>query len=227
MSLFGQNIVEDAAKIFEGLEHLSLEEKVDTINAIRLALHEKSPFKGEPVDCVLWVKNETVVPNDWNPNTVAPPEMKLLKHSVNKDGFTMPVVTYPKFRWSGWRELTSMVKLMAKEVVDGFHRTRTGKEVSSIKKRLHGYLPITLIKAENYDEKDRRASTMRHNLARGKHGAGSTAELVKDMVELGWDDEKIGKEIGMKTDEVTRLKVFVGLGVSGLFQDHEYSPAWE
>lgn len=41
---------------------------------------------------MLWVKADEVVANDYNPNVMAPGEKKLLKQSLEKDGFTQPVV---------------------------------------------------------------------------------------------------------------------------------------
>ena len=134
---------------------LGTEEKVDVINTIKKELHEISPFKNEPVDCVLWVKNEEVTSNDYNPNKVAPPEMELLKVSIMNDGYTQPIVS-----WNNGEKI---------EVVDGFHRSRVGKESELIKKRVHGYLPIVDIRKEQQDKNERIASTIRHNRARGKH----------------------------------------------------------
>jgi ParB-like chromosome segregation protein Spo0J len=125
-------------------------------------LHEISPFKSEPVDCVVWVNGETVEANDYNPNSVAPPEMELLKLSILADGYTQPIVTNPiDFGY---------------EVVDGFHRNRVGKECEEVSDRISGYLPIVRINSDRVGKGDRIASTIRHNRARGKHsidGSGS------------------------------------------------------
>ena len=50
---------------------------------------DKSPVYG-----VKAVPVEKVFANDYNPNVVAPPEMKLLELSIWEDGFTMPCVCY-------------------------------------------------------------------------------------------------------------------------------------
>ena len=115
------------------LEGLPLDVKVDAINEIKLFLHKISPFNTEPVDCVLWVKSDDVIANDYNPNSVAPPEMELLRLSIGADGYTQPVVT---FQEEGYRE-----------VVDGFHRTRVAKECDDIRARVHGYVPVVTIKS--------------------------------------------------------------------------------
>jgi ParB-like chromosome segregation protein Spo0J len=200
------------AELIRLIEGLPLDEKVTALNAVKLQLHAVSPFKNEPVDCVLWVKNEYVAPNNYNPNAVAPPEMKLLSHSIEHDGYTQPVVSFEKTETDY-------------EVVDGFHRTRVGKEIKSVKKRVHGYIPLVCIKSENQDDKDRMASTIRHNRARGKHGIAPMANIVKEMYLKGWSDEQIAKEVGMDKEEVLRLKQFNGL--PSLFKDRDFSKAWE
>jgi len=192
---------------------LPLEEKVDAINAMRLALHEISPFKTEPVDFVRWVKSENVYANDYNPNSVAPPEMELLRLSIEADGYTQPIVA---MRDSG-AEIN--------EVIDGFHRHRVGKECKDIQARVHGYLPLVNINADRRDKSDRMASTIRHNRARGEHRVESMAEIVIELKRRFWSDEKIAKELGMDSDEVLRLTQVTGL--AGLFADREFSEAWE
>ncbi len=94
-TLIGQSIIERAKEVFADLALLSEEEQIETINALRLALHQQSPMREEPVDCVLWVKADKVAANNYNPNVVAPPEMKLLEISIWEDGYTQPVVAFP------------------------------------------------------------------------------------------------------------------------------------
>lgn len=187
-------------------------ERIEAINAVKLALHEVSPFKDEPVDCVLWVNADAVQANDYNPNVVAAPEMKLLNRSIEADGYTQPIVTYP--REDGVRE-----------VVDGFHRNRVGKENKVISKRLRGYLPVTTIRGDRGDKDNRIAATIRHNRARGKHTVDNMSEIVVELSRRNWSDEKIGRELGMEPDEVLRLKQISGL--AELFADAEFSEAWE
>lgn len=184
---------------------------IDAINDIKSALHNVSPFKDEPVDCVLWVKGETVIANDYNPNSVAPPEMRLLQLSIEADGYTQPIVTFGQDGHN--------------EVVDGFHRNRIGKESKNVQKRTKGYLPITIINRERTDKGDRIASTIRHNRARGKHSVDGMVEIIKELSRKNWKDEKIAKELGMDADEVLRLKQITGL--AEMFADKEFSEAWE
>lgn len=86
MNLLSEALVITAREAFSDLEEMPVEERIEVINALKLELHRLSPFCDEPVDCVLWVKGELVEANDYNPNSVAPPEMKLLEKSIGEDG---------------------------------------------------------------------------------------------------------------------------------------------
>jgi len=194
------------------LAELPLAEKVNAINELRLLIHEVSPFKTEPVDCVLWVINNSVYANDYNPNSVAPPEKELLRVSISNDGYTQPIVTMPDGDGN-------------REVIDGFHRNIVGKDCPDITARIHGYLPVVTIRESQTGKGDRIASTIRHNRARGKHKVDSMSEIVVDLKRRNWSPEKISKELGMDADEVLRLSQISGL--VELFSDKEFSAAWE
>jgi ParB-like chromosome segregation protein Spo0J len=198
-------------QIAEYISTKSIDEQVELINQCKLELHNISPMKFEPVDCVLWVKNETVEANDYNPNSVAPPEMKLLEISIMEDGYTQPVVTFQR---EGNRE-----------VVDGFHRTRVSKESGPVKDRVHGFVPVVTINHHKEDKGDRIASTIRHNRARGKHKIDSMSDIVVDLKRRNWSDEKIAKQLGMDADEVLRLSQISG--IIEMFEDQEFSQAWD
>ncbi|HAY0218747.1 TPA: ParB N-terminal domain-containing protein [Escherichia coli] len=187
----------------------SEEEIIQGLNHLRRVLHEVSPFSQEPVDCVLWVKADEVVANDYNPNVMAPGDKKLLKQSLEKDGFTQPVVVS--------EEKDHYL------VVDGFHRQLLGREAGT-GKRLKGWIPVVRIKPERKGQAARIAATIRHNRARGKHQISSMSDIVRDLSRLGWTDEQIGTELGMEQDEVLRLKQISGL--TELFQEDNFSPAW-
>jgi len=193
------------------ISNLNDDDKIEMINKLKLALHEISPMKQEPVDCVLWVKSDLVEANDYNPNAVASPEMKLLHTSIIQDGYTQPIVTF--MEEEGYT------------VVDGFHRSRCGKEYEDIISRTKGYLPITKINVDREDRNDRIASTIRHNRARGKHQIQAMSDIVVELSKRNWSNEKIGKELGMDPDEVLRLKQITGL--AELFSEGEFSQAWE
>jgi len=142
------------------IQTLGLSEKIEAINTIKLLLHDISPMKSQPVDCVLWVPNTSVHANDYNPNSVAPPEMELLKISIMNDGYTQPIVTMDNGD-------------STREVIDGFHRNRVGKECAEIQEKVLGFLPVVTIKEERREKGDRIAATIRHNRARGKHKVDS------------------------------------------------------
>ena len=200
-----------AGQLANVLASMPLAERVAALNAVRETLHAVSPFVAEPVDCVLWVPAAAVRANDYNPNKVAPPEMRLLALSVKADGYTQPIVACHDER--------------GEEVVDGFHRHRVGTEVPEVRTRVHGFLPIVRIKSSREDRPDRIAATIRHNRARGRHGVEPMSTIVAELYQRGWDDAKIAKELGMDADEVLRLKQVTGL--AALFKDREYSKAWE
>lgn len=210
-AIIAADIAEKARALFAEIDALGVDDRVSCINQIRRHLSLHSPFANEPIDCVLWVKNDAVQANDYNPNSVAPPEMELLRLSILNDGYTQPVVAWPLE--DGY------------EVVDGFHRTRVGKEFKDVRKRVHGYLPLSIIKAERTDRGDRIASTIRHNRARGKHQVEAMSDIVLELKRRNWSDKKIGQQLGMDADEVLRLTQISGL--AEMFADQDFSEAWE
>lgn len=211
LGLLGYSVIEKIKAILPDLESLPENERIETINEIKVALHEISPMKAEPVDCVLWVSSDNIQANDYNPNIVAPPEMRLLALSIEADGYTQPIVTW---QVDGHRE-----------VIDGFHRHRVGKEIPAVRQRIKGYLPVTTINDERADRGDRIAATIRHNRARGKHHIEGMSNIVLELKRRNWTDQKICNQLGMDPDEVLRLTQIQGL--AEMFADHEFSKAWE
>ena len=161
--------------------------------------------KEHPVSHVQWVESEVVYANDYNPNKVAPPEMKLLELSIREDGFTQPIVV--------WRTEYGY------EVVDGFHRQFIGKKMGL------SHLPVVILNDDRLDRGDRIASTIRHNRARGKHQVQAMSEIIVELSRRNWSDARIARELGMDADELLRLKQITGL--AELFADQEFSEAWE
>ena len=163
-----------------------------------------------PVYHVIPVPIEKVRPNNYNPNAVAPPEMKLLYESIKEDGYTMPIVFY-----------------YVKEddcylIVDGFHRYRIMLEHKDIYERERGLLPVSVI---NKPLDKRMASTIRHNRARGSHDVDLMSNIVKELHDLGRSDAWISKHLGMDKDEILRLKQITGL--AALFKDVKFGKAWQ
>lgn len=211
LSLLGATIVDRAKDLCAEIANLPEAEAIEALNAIKIELHAVSPMRDEPVDCVIWAPADQVEANDYNPNKVAPPELKLLEHSIKEDGYTQPIVTW--------------VADGRYEVIDGFHRNRIGKESKAVRKRIRDYLPLTIVNGNRTDRKDRIAATIRHNRARGKHQVQAMSEIVIELKRRNWSDARIGKELGMDADEVIRLQQISGL--AEMFADREFSEAWE
>lgn len=212
LDLITQGLVDEVRAAIARLTELDDETRMDAINEVRAALHDISPMKREPVDFVRWVRAEQLHANDYNPNSVAPPEMRLLQLSIMSDGYTQPIVAWPDGADS-W------------EVVDGFHRNRVGREVGAVKKRVMGRLPIAVINTDRTSKEDRIAATIRHNRARGKHSVDAMSDIVVDLARRNWSNERIATELGMEPDEVLRLRQVNGL--AEMFANREFSEAWE
>lgn len=193
------------------IEMLPLREKIEAINQAKIALHKISPFNKEPVDCVIWIPNEDLRSNSYNPNSVSVPEMRLLEISILEDGYTQPIVT--------WMEEDS------REIIDGHHRGVVGKNFPAVKSRVLNYLPVVTANENRTDKGDRIAATIRHNRARGKHRIDAMSDIVLELKRRNWSDKKIGEQLGMDQDEVLRLAQITGL--AEMFADKEFSEAWE
>lgn len=163
-----------------------------------------------PVYSVKSVPIEKVTANDYNPNSVAPPEMELLETSIWEDGYTQPVVVV----YDDKKDIYV--------VVDGFHRFTTLKNSKRIFERERGMLPVVVLRK---DISDRMASTIRHNRARGSHNIELMSNIVSELVEMGKGDRWICKHIGMSPDELLRLKQITG--VAALFANRDFSKSWD
>ena len=162
-----------------------------------------------PVYAVKAVPLDKIQANAYNPNSVAPPEMKLLEKSIREDGYTMPIVCY-------YLEDEDLY-----EIVDGYHRYTVMMRCKDIRERENGMMPVVTI---DKDISNRQASTIRHNRARGEHSVDLMVNIVGELVEAGMSDQWIAKNIGMDADELLRLKQISGL--ASLFKDKDFSNAW-
>lgn len=162
-----------------------------------------------PVYDIIAVPIEKIQPNTYNPNAVAPPELKLLYDSIKEDGYTMPIVCYYV------KETDNYI------IVDGFHRYRIMLEHQDIYEREEGKIPVSVI---NKPLDQRMASTIRHNRARGSHDVDLMSNIIKELHELGRSDAWISKHLGMDKDEILRLKQVTGL--TQLFKDVNFGMAW-
>jgi quercetin dioxygenase-like cupin family protein len=163
-----------------------------------------------PVYDVKRVPIEKVTANDYNPNSVAPPEMQLLETSIWEDGYTQPVVVVRD------HENDKYV------VIDGFHRYCILRDSKRVNDREKGMLPVVVLNKELHD---RMASTIRHNRARGTHNIELMSTIVAELVEMGKGDRWICQHIGMSPDELLRLKQITG--VAALFQNQDFSESWD
>lgn len=170
---------------------------------------DNKEFKS-PAYNVIAVPFEKIVPNTYNPNSVAPPEMELLYTSIKEDGYTMPIVCY---------YLKQEDKYF---IVDGFHRWRIMMEHKDIYERENGMLPVAVID-KPIDK--RMASTIRHNRAKGAHDVDLMSNIIRELYELGRSDAWISKNLGMDKDEILRLKQITGL--ASLFKDVNFGKAWK
>lgn len=196
-------------EIKQQLYGLDDEQKIELIESIKDVLHQENPIQ-QPIDRVYWVDVEKVEANDYNPNSVAGKEMKLLYTSIKHDGYTQPVVTIFD------QEKGKYV------IVDGFHRYFVCKSNQDIRDRNKGRLPIVVIEK---DINERMAATVRHNRARGAHSVDGMSNMVFSMLNEGWTDAEICNHLGMEPDELLRLKHITGF--SKLFENAEYKKAWE
>ena len=160
-----------------------------------------------PVYNIVAIPIEDIQANSYNPNHVAPPEMKLLYESIKEDGYTMPIVVYPLGNGKY-------------EIVDGYHRYTTMLLHRDIYEREGGKLPCSII---DKDKSNRMASTIRHNRARGNHSIELMMNIVSELKKAGMSDAWIMKEIGMDADELLRFKQLSGL--AELFSNREFSKA--
>jgi hypothetical protein len=205
------NLIEHCKEIFQQINELSLDKKIHTINEIKILLNELSPMKDHPIDLVLWEPIQSVKKNEYNPNSVAPLELKLLETSIAEDGYTQPVVTW--------------ISDTGREIIDGFHRSKIAKESEKVAGTLHGYIPVTTVRNRQTNKSNRMASTIRHNRARGTHSVDAMSEIVLELKARNWKTTRICKELGMEEDEVLRLCQINGL--AELFRDAEFSQAWQ
>ena len=162
-----------------------------------------------PVYNIISVPIEKINPNTYNPNSVAPPELRLLYDSIKEDGYTMPIVCYYS------KEDDTYI------IVDGFHRYRIMLDHKDIFEREEGKLPVAVI---DKPIDHRMASTIRHNRARGSHNVDLMSNIIKELHDLGRSDAWIAKHLGMDKDEILRLKQVTGL--TALFKDIEFGKAW-
>jgi ParB-like chromosome segregation protein Spo0J len=161
----------------------------------------------QPIDLVRWLHRDTIKPNGYNPNKVAPPELRLLKISIIEDGWTQPIVINPD-----------------NEIVDGFHRWTVSAD-PAVGKLTDYHVPVVVTCPK--DKSQQMMATIRHNRARGTHGVLNMAQIVQDMIEGGVSQQEIMARLQMESEEVVRLALRAGIPKTAIIQDHNFSKAWE
>jgi ParB-like chromosome segregation protein Spo0J len=161
----------------------------------------------QPIDLVRWLHRDTIKPNGYNPNKVAPPELRLLKISIIEDGWTQPIVINPD-----------------NEIVDGFHRWTVSAD-PAVGKLTDYHVPVVVTCPK--DKSQQMMATIRHNRARGTHGVLNMAQIVQDMIEGGVSQQEIMARLQMESEEVVRLALRAGIPKTAIIQEHNFSKAWE
>lgn len=164
----------------------------------------------QPVSKIRWLHREQLKPNDYNPNHVAPLELKLLATSILEDGWTQPIVILPEDE-------------RVHQIVDGFHRWKISADIA-LYQRFGGYVPTAQL---DIDAIHRMMSTVRHNRARGTHAITSMADIVRMILNSGADPQQVMKRLGMEIDEVERLSDAAGMPAKIGRKTSGYNPAWE
>ena len=142
-----------------------------------------------PLSTLQWVDRERVIPNSYNPNKVSRDNLKLLTQSILTNGWTLPIVVRPDYT-----------------IIDGFHRwTVAGQE--PLKSRLGGKVPVVIVDHKGNEEEDV-YGTITHNRARGTHLLEPMKAIVKKLLDEGKSVPEIGKQLGMKPEEIFRLSGF-------------------
>lgn len=204
-------VIEEAQALIRQLTFFPLHERVSAYNRLSRELGDLvQDIAPDPVVSIQLIHVDDLVPNNYNPNRVASNELELLEDSINADGLTMPVVAAPDTSEAEGEPAGR------NSVVDGFHRRLVLTE-----KQKREYVPCSIIRKP---KGDRMASTVRHNRARGKHQVDLMGELVKALMNEGWEDGKIATHLGMSEEELLRLKQIVG--AAKLLAAERYSTAY-
>jgi ParB-like chromosome segregation protein Spo0J len=183
------------------------DEDFERANALVAEAYDLLGFEHpQPVGRVQWVPHHLVQANDYNPNSVAHQEMKLLHTSIEADGYTQPVVVIYD------PEIGKYI------VIDGFHRYTALAMYGDLNERTGGRLPVVILEKSLAE---RMASTVRHNRARGKHSVAGMGSLVFGMLKEGRTPEEVCAELGLEAEELARLTHITGY--SKLFGDVEFA----
>lgn len=166
-------------------------------------------IKDQPISEIKWLPIDKVYANNYNPNSVATQEMKLLYISIKNDGYTQPIVTIYDEKKDRY------------VIVDGFHRYSIMRRFKDIYDSCEGKLPCVVLRGKTVN--DLMASTIRHNRARGRHSVTGMSNIVMEMLVNGASDLEVCNKLGLEPEELIRLKYITGY--AKLYEDREFSKA--
>lgn len=160
----------------------------------------------QPIDNIEWVDRDTLVPNNYNPNSMGKYEMKLLVISILEDGWTQPII-----------------RNQNNEIVDGYHRW-LASDNKKIRARDEGKVPVTTTNPT--DPISQQMSTIRHNRAKGTHGVFKMSSIVGNMIKEGLHINEIMERLQMEEEEVVKLGISEGIPKEKIITDHNFNNAW-
>lgn len=160
----------------------------------------------DPIDMIVWKAATDLRANDWNPNRVFTPELRLLKRNLLTIGWVQPILVTP----------TGLI-------IDGFHRVSLSLQDADVIARWDGMVPCAVL---DLPDDEAMALTVRMNRAKGTHVAVHMHHLVARLLtEHGWTPERVGTAIGATRQEVDVLAKEGVFAIKGI-DKWAYSPAW-
>jgi ParB/RepB/Spo0J family partition protein len=132
---------------------------------------------------VVEVPTDSLQPNPYNPNQQSLADFDLLVKSMQEDGFTTPIAVNDG-------TLDPTLKDM---IIDGEHRWRAAFVLK---------MPTVPIVYLAKDQAGMRASTIRHNRARGHHDQLLESLVLKDLAESGVSAEELQEGLGVDPVEL-------------------------
>lgn len=164
-------------------------------------------ISSQPISNIRWLDRDLLDPNSYNPNFIAPPELKLLRTSILEDGWTQPIVTLPEHDGRY-------------QIVDGYHRWLVSSD-NEVYQMTGGLVPTVQVKL---DPVHMQMSTIRHNRARGVHAVLRMAQIVREILATGITEKELMQRLGMEKEEVARLNDRAGMPEQAGKQD--FGKAW-
>lgn len=147
---------------------------------------------------IVYVDITTLKPNDYNPNRQSDHDFELLLKSMTEDGFTQPVLV---------QEKTNII-------VDGEHRWRAAQTLKYDK------IPVVYV---DMDLAQAKIATLRHNRARGAEDLQLTANLLRDLQELGAID---WAQDSLMMDDIEMQRLLEDVSAPDALASENFGEAW-